>query len=184
MKNLKIFIIILCLLIPGVLSSKSFIVEVKAGYFNPSDDMFKDIYGGNTSIGAELALLLNDWLGVWVDFRTFNNDGKLTYTGEDTEIKLTAISFGAKYILKVGKKFDFYGGLGLEHNKFNEKNVLGEVDESKTGILLKLGSYFKISKHFFADIFINYSTCKMKPMNFEFNVGGLYYGLGLGYIFK
>jgi opacity protein-like surface antigen len=115
--------------------------------------------------------------------RYFEKLGELTYTKERTRVNILPISRGIKYEYAGNSKFKLYAALGLRYNAFRESNVLGKVRAEKLGAAIGAGSVLKITKKFFADLFVDYSRCKFKPADFNINIGGLEAGLGFGYEF-
>jgi len=46
----------------------------------------------------------------------------------------------------------------------------------------RAGSYVKVTKGLLIDFFADYSYCKIKPADYEVNIGGL--GLGIGIVYE
>jgi hypothetical protein len=182
MKRTLIVLLAVCFLIPGILQAKGTILEFKLGYFSPSNADFRDIYGGGINFGAEVTFPVKKCLAIWMSLGYFGKTGELTYTLEETTLRIIPISAGVKCMLKAGAKIDVYGGLGLDYNIYREKNVLGTVNHGAVGFLVKAGGYIKLSAKVLIDIFLAYSTCSMEPDAFKFNVGGFQGGLGFGLI--
>ena len=157
-------------------------IEIKGGYFYPSEKAFKDIYGGGFSIGGEISVGILKNLSIWVGGNYFTKKGKLTFTQEDTEIKLTPIGGGLKYEFPTGK-FAPYLGLGVNYYLYEESNPLGDVNKNEVGYIGKAGTYIYLTSHFIIDLFLNYSYCDIQPADFKINIGGLEAGIGGGYEF-
>ncbi len=157
-------------------------IEIKGGYFYPSEKAFKDIYGGGFSIGGEISVGVLKNLSIWVGGNYFTKKGKLTFTQEDTEIKLIPIGGGLKYEFPTGK-FAPYLGLGVNYYLYEESNPLGDVSKGGLGYIGKIGSYVKVTGGLLVDLYVNYSYCKIKPADFKINIGGIEAGVGMGYSF-
>ena len=166
----------------GLAKAADIIVELRGHYFNPSEKAFRDIYGGGLVIGGEISVGVWRSLEVWFGGNYFSKKGKMTFTKEETELKLYPIGGGLKYKLSTGI-FDLYAGAGLNYYKYKESNPLGDVNKSGWGYVGAVGSYVKVNGGFLVDLYINYSYCRMKPADFRINIGGLEAGLGVGYHF-
>jgi len=182
MKKTLIVLLAVCFLIPGILQAKDIILELKLGYFSPSNSDFRDIYGGGINFGAEVTYPIKKCLAVWMSLGYFSKKGNLTYTAEETDLRIIPLSIGVKGFLRAGGKIDVYAGLGLDYNIYHEENVLGTVNDGGIGFLVKAGGYIKLSAKVVIDIFLVYSTCSLEPAAFKFNVGGFQGGLGFGLI--
>lgn len=157
-------------------------IECKGGYFYPSEEAFKDIYGGGFSFGGEISVKVIQNLSIWAGGSYFTKKGKLTFTQEDTEIKLIPIGSGLKYEFQIGK-FAPYLGLGVNYYQYKESNPLGEVSKNEIGYIGRTGAYIHVSNHFVIDLFLNYSYCEIQPADLKINIGGVEAGIGIGYEF-
>ena len=81
--------------------------------------------------------------------------------------------------------FNLYLGLGIQHFQYKETNLLGEGDISKDkiGYVGKLGSIMDLTGGLVLISSIEYSTCKIEFANFKYDVGGLSFGIGMGFEF-
>ncbi len=167
----------------GLVNAKDITVELKGYYFMPSEEAFSDIYGGGIKFGAETSIEVWRRLVVWLGGSYFSKKGELTFTKEETELRIMAIGGGIKYVFPVGAGIDVYGAGGVNYCSYDEENVLGEVSKEGVGVVVKAGGLIKIIKDLFLDIYASYSYCKMKPADFKINIGGFGAGFGLGYRF-
>lgn len=163
-------------------------IEAKSGYFSPSETVFKDIYGrglmytGEVSISTDIDNL--NGIEVWFGTKSFRKTGELTYNKEETKLKILSLGGGAKYRLSfLNRVLYLYVGLGGNYNRFTETNIFGEVRHYEWGYEGQLGVYIKPTKGLLIDLYLDYSYCKMKPEEIEFNIGGIAIGIGLGYEF-
>jgi opacity protein-like surface antigen len=171
-----------------LLSAQHLKLEVKGSYLYPSESAFRDIYGKGWKYGGEVGLgtNLNNLHGIeiWVGATSFNKKGQLTYTKEPTELKVLSIGAGVKYKLNILRNFLFpYVGLGFNYNQFKETNLFGEISQDEYGYQGLIGVYLKPFKGILLDLYVDYSSCKMKPEDIEFDIGGFSLGLGFGYEF-
>lgn len=157
-------------------------VEIKGSYFSPSNADFKSIYGGGVMYGAEISVGIAGGLEAWLSGDYFNKTGSLTLTKEKTTLTLIPIGAGLKYSFLTGW-LQPYLGVGGRYYLYKESNPIGTVNKGGIGFLGKVGADLKFAPNFFLDIFAGYSLCKMKPADFDIEVGGIELGAGLGYAF-
>lgn len=172
----KIVIVALMVVLASATASASF--GLRGIYFSPSDADFKSIYGGGWKYGAEIAFNLTKGLDLWLDAGYFANTGQLSYAKEETKLQIIPIGAGLRYRFMTGS-VQPYIGAGARYNLFNESNVIGEVSSGAVGFVGKAGLMFYFAKGIGVEIHLAYSACKMKPADFEFDVGGIEFGAGL-----
>lgn len=181
---MKKYLVFLCILfISGSALASDYRMELKMSYFNPSKKVFKDIYGSGSMYGikAERNRIYKKF-GITVEAGYFEKRGKLTFTQEDTTVKIAFLGPGIIYQHTKGR-FDLYGGAGFRYYYFEERNPIGHVSQGKWGYFISLGSYIHITKKFWADLSVSYSGCQVKPADLEVEIGGLEAGIGLAYEF-
>ncbi len=164
------------------LAAERFSLEAKGAYFMPTEQVFKDVYGGGPAFGAEVGVSLMGGLGLWAGVDYYTKKGKLTFTEEDTEITLMPVSGGIRLSLGAGMLRP-YVGAGVAYVKYKETSVIGTVDKGDVGFLGQAGIRLYVSGGFFLDVQGRYSTCKAKPADVTADLGGLQGGLGLGISF-
>ena len=158
-------------------------IEAKAKYFNPSEQAFKDIYGSGMMYGGEIGI------GIWQNFEIcvtgnyFSKTGELTFTKEQTKLRITPLGIGIKYVHPVGSKINIYGGIGINYYSYKEENPIGDVSTNKIGYIGTIGTFITVIDGLYIDLFLDYSDCKIKPEELSANIGGLGVGAGIGYRF-
>ena len=91
-----------------------------------------------------------------------------------------AIEGGALYRIMPGN-ISPYVGAGIGFYMFDEKNsFIGEAQKSNVGFCGAAGVSVFVAKLLVLDCRLKYSTCSMKPADFDINIGGLTMGIGLG----
>ena len=178
----SVIIIVSVILLSGLANAADFIVELRAHYLHPSEEAFKDIYGGGMMYGGEISIGVREGLDVWFGGSYFSKRGELTFTKEKTKLEIYPIGGGLKYRLTTGV-FNLYAGAGLNYYQYKESNPIGDVSENGVGYIGKIGSYVKITEGFLIGLYVNYSYCKLKPPDFVINIGGIEAGVGIGYEF-
>lgn len=181
MKKL-IIIIVTVIFLSGLANATDIIIELKTHYLHPSEEKFRDIYGGGLVYGGEVSIGIWRGLEVWFGGSYFSKTGELTFTKEETKLKIYPLGGGLKYRLSKGI-IVFYVGAGLNYYQFKESNPIGDANKGGLGYIGKIGSYVKVTGGFLIDLYINYSYCKMKPADYKINIGGIEPGVGIGFSF-
>ncbi|MGB2908889.1 MAG: hypothetical protein WBB73_17465 [Candidatus Aminicenantaceae bacterium] len=183
-KILGVIVVLLCA--SGTASAANIILEFKAQYFSPSDEVFRDIYGGGVMYGGEVSIRVWKGLEVWFGGSSFSREGELTFTREKTELKITPMGGGIRYRWQA-KSLSPYLAAGLGAYQFNESNSIGEAEEVGRAYLAGIGTYLKITKGLLIDLYANYSVCELNPgdfaVDFEIDIGGFGAGIGIAYEF-
>ena len=152
------------------------------GYFLASDSAFKDIYGNGAVYGGELRLG-GKMIVAWLEGSYRERVGKLSFTGEETKVKVTGIEGGALCRIIPGN-ISPYAGAGIGYYMFNENNVaIGKAKQNKIGFCGLAGVSMIVGGSFVLDARMKFSTCAMKPADFDINVGGITLGIGVGFRF-
>jgi len=161
------------------MNAGAIIFEVKGSYFYPSEQAFKDIYGGGLMFGGEISVGVLRNLDIWIGGYYFSQYGDLTFTEEETSLQIIPLGGGLKYKIISGN-VSFYLGAGVNYFDYQESNVIGDVKSGAVGFVSKLGAYLEPVDKFVVDIFVEYSYCKMTPADFTINIGGIKAGIGIG----
>lgn len=152
-------------------------------YFQPSDQAFKNIYGGGTNFGGEINITLMKGISLWAGMNMFSKTGLTTFTEEETEISITPVYGGIKFQAS-GARVRPYLGLGVGYFQYKESSaVIGSVQKSDIGYLGQLGVLINVIGPIYLDLKGSYSYCKVQPEDLEANIGGLQVmaGFGLGF---
>ena len=175
-------VVAVLLVVSGTAGAASVRIEIKAQYFQPSDQTFRDIYGGGPRYGGEVDIGLWKGFDLWLGGNYFSRDGELTFTKEKTELQIIPIGAGLKYRWTKGI-VRLYTAAGLSSFQYKETNPIGEISQSQVGLTAELGSYVKIAGGLLVDVFLGYSVSYVETEDFKVNIGGVSAGLGLAYQF-
>jgi opacity protein-like surface antigen len=158
----------------------SAVISIRAGgaYFRPTDAVFREIYGSGASLGAEIGLALGRRFEAWLSGSTFSKKGKLTFTAEDTEIGLTPLAAGLRFYPVQGRLRPYLGA-GASYFFYKESSRLGMVKDQKIGLTAHGGLDYALTPFLAIDLRVGYSQCKVKPGEFEADLGGIEAGVGL-----
>lgn len=152
---------------------------LRAGFFMASDSAYKEVYKNGLIYGGELRIGKNRIVG-WVEGNYRAERGKFTVTKETTDVKVLAIEGGALYRFTPGN-LSPYLGAGVGYFSYNEfSTVLPGVKKSQAGFAVLGGLSYVFAKRIVVDGRIKYNSCKMKPADFEIEIGGLTAGIGIG----
>ena len=165
--------------VAGLVRAESLTIQARGSYFNPTDQVFRDIYGNGMSWGGELGFRLTERIGVWAGGDYFSKVGKLIFTEEETKVRIAPLTAGAKYYLAIGKLMP-YMGAGLGYFQYKETNSIGTVEKGAIGFVVRAGLVFKLGAPFFMDVQGTWSTCSVQPLEVQANLGGFSAGVGLG----
>ncbi len=157
-------------------------IQARGSYFSPSDAFFREIYGYGITWGGELGFGFGGPLAGWAGGDYFVQKGKLPFTEDETKIRIVPLSAGIKYFLGFGRWRPYVGG-GIAYFQFRETNSIGTVEKGGIGFLGRGGIVLKLGTTFFLDLQGSWSSCRVKPLEVEANLGGLSLGLGLGFEF-
>lgn len=178
-KTMLVLLILILILCAGSGQATEILFSARASYFSPTEQAFKDIYGGGMKYGATFAVNLFGDFDIYVDGSFLAKTGELSYTREETKISVVPLMLGLQYRIKSGKFQPFFG-LGAGYFAFKESNVIGDVNKNGIGFAGRVGALFLFTKSLFLQVYSSYSYCTMTPADFTINIGGIEAGIGLG----
>jgi len=157
--------------------------EAVGSYFQPSDQVFKSIYGGGTYFGGEVNITLMKGVSLWAGAHMFSKTGLTTFTQEPTEISITPIYGGIKFRAP-SEKVSPYLGLGVGFFSYKETSAaIGSIQQSDIGYIGQLGVLINVIGPIYLDLKGCYSYCKVQPEEIEANLGGFQVIGGFGFGF-
>ncbi|MFC2157745.1 OmpW family outer membrane protein [Acidobacteriota bacterium] len=176
----KILPVIVAILLCGTAFAGETGIEVRGLYFSPSEQAFKDIYGGGVSFGLDLSFNLWNAVDIWIGGSYFTKTGELSFTKEDTTIRIIPLGLGVRYRFIKDGTVSPYAGLGVNYFLFTEENIIGKVEKGAVGPVVRVGVLLNVAKGFFFDLMVEYSYCRINPADFRINIGGISAGIGAG----
>lgn len=174
----KIALVSLAVLVVSSSAFSSIIFEAKGCYFTPFEKSFRDIYGAGWKPAGEIGIRLINRLDFWVAGAFFSRNGKLTYTEEETKLTILPVGGGFRFRFTTGRA-SCYASAGLNYYQYKESNPIGDVEATGVGYVGKLGAFIRIVGGLEIDLNVGYSYGRMKPADFEINIGGFEAGVGL-----
>jgi len=152
---------------------------LRTGYFMASDSAYTNVYKNGLIFGGELRIGKKKIVG-WLEGNYRAATGEFTITKEATDVKVLVVEGGALYRI-IPKALSPYVGAGIGYYMYDEKsNVLPGVKKSQVGFCVLGGVSYALGKRIVVDGRLKYSLCKMKPADFDIEIGGLTIGLGFG----
>lgn len=133
---------------------KKFSLSVGAGMRNFSEQLYKDVYGSSgITYNVDLGFKFGKSLEAFLHTDYFSKTGELTYTKEETTLKIIPVELGARFLIKVGNGGSLfpYIGAGAGYYMYKEENFIGTVDEKKFGFFAEGGLRFYLMGSFFID---------------------------------
>lgn len=151
-------------------------IELVTSYTIPSEQVFKDVYGGGPVFGAEVGFDVHKRISGWAGIGYLRRTGALTITGDETRLRIISLEVGARYQFSTSKTVPYAGG-GLSINFYKETNTIGEVSGSCLGVVGKAGLLRKISETLWMDFSLSYNFNKAEDVN----LGGARVSFGIRY---
>lgn len=167
---------------PSIAKARNFFIEIKGAYFQPSKTKFKDMYKNRLLSEGEFTVRVFKFIELWLAGSYYGGKGKLPFSGEDTNMSLLGIGGGLKFRARIGA-FSPYLGFGPLVYFYKENNPIGTAKGNNVGFIGHAGSYLFLSKSIFLDFSLSYTKCKVQPQRIKTDIGGLYWGIGLGFAF-
>lgn len=176
--------------------AREYLLEGKAGYFYPTSDLFRDIYGdGNGIYGAEFTAQICNALYGWASVNYFSDSGHSIGLGDPTKIRIIPVGLGLKYMIPLNCFARFYvgGGFLATHLHTHDESpfVIPHVNRWGFGGIAKSGFLIALSRCWFLDIFGDWSYMHMDFHNnhgfpvvrINADLSGFSGGAGIGYRF-
>jgi opacity protein-like surface antigen len=184
--NKKCIIFLLLLLFPLAAFSDGFVkIGASAGFYTPSDETFREIYG-EADVIYGLRLGVKIWNGFYfmVAGQQYKKFAETTYLGDITRITINPLHFAVRYTMPYGTMNPYLEASYL-HVFFVERadfSVAADPDETKSsggGYGLGAGIEFQLSKRLIVDVGINFSSAIVSPNEVEVNLGGFQGGIAV-----
>ena len=170
------------------------LLELKNGYFFFTDSTMKKVYSnGGWDIQLSGSYPIRKFLQIYGSVEYLQNQGKSLFDHQKTSIYEIPVNLGLKPIIALYPWMQVYVASGLRYCYIHQRNSSPYVDtvvrQNGVGIFVNTGLNF-IYNHFLIDLFGEYSSVNTKFHAHKTNVygrnvqvGGLTFGLGLGYAF-
>ncbi len=154
-----------------------------------SSETYNKIYGNVASLfGFSLSRTLfkknNHFFLLSLGFSYLSSSGSSTVTKESTKFSLIPYSISARYMANQNYVIPFFGA-GAELFQYKEKSDIHSISGSDWGYHFEGGTYLKIPplKLLMLKLYLKISKRIAKEENFELDLGGFEFGLGLSFAF-
>lgn len=160
-------------------------VTLKAGFFLPSDSVFREVYASGPLFGLDLTVPVSGPLQVWAGGELFTKTGALPVSEEESKVRVVPLYAGLR--AQFGPKNTRpYIGLAAGYFMLHEENALGTASKSGLGLLTQAGVQLRLGGPAWLDLFVGYRLCTLKTDDeepLEAGLGGLSMGLGAAFKF-
>lgn len=170
-------------------------LEAKAGYFFFTSSKMRKVYNeGGWDVQVSSTYPIWKWLHAYASVEFSERHGRPLHSHNKTWIRQLPLSLGLRPVIKLCPKVQYYITLGprysFVHVDNNASNVSKNLNHSGLGGFVNTGFNFLPWGHLLLDVFGEYSYNKMRFHSSKPNVyfrrtqvGGLTFGVGLGYAF-
>ncbi len=177
--------------------------EVRAAYYYPVENRFRDIYSGGFLYGFEVSIQpwekTEEWraiddLYVWSSLGILYASGSSLKEHDETQLFVVPAGLGLKYFFNY-KCIKPYLGAGIilayGHIQSDSSAVIRNVFDANIGAIAKSGVLYYVNNCVFFDLFLDYTYLKMNfnnshlenILNRRVDLSGLSIGGGFGYRF-
>lgn len=186
----KIVLIVTFLILFAV---EQYPVDINLGLFygqrTVNDSDIRNTYGNGSVYFPFVAL--NIWKGITIGGGYeggYSRDGEIGVYKESTSLRVTGAEFfiGYKLRTKIISPYLKIGYGSFSYKQTIDSPYLGEykVDHKKTTMTVGGGLKFYPLKNLFLAAEIKYVPLKVKPYEYEVDLGGMRYLAGIGFTFK
>lgn len=170
-------------------------LEVKVGYFFFTNSKMRKVYdSGGWDLQLSGSFPVWKWLELYASVEYLEKHGRTLGLHQKTSLWEVPLSLGLKPVVKIADWAQYYAALGpryiFVHVHNHSSSLDRTLDQNGVGGFVNTGFNFFPTRHFVVDIFGEYSYARMhfhasnKNLQGETaQVGGLLFGVGLGYVF-
>jgi hypothetical protein len=182
-----IIIVILAIIMSVVLSvnifpqedNKSLSIGIEGGYFAPSDQDLKDLYGSGAFVfGGNIGFKIAQNWELMSDVNFYSGSGKTTLTQETIELSLTHLRFGGYYHFNP-EGLDPVVGLGVDVCWVSEVNPISDFSDTSIGWFAAIGVETIFISDVKAALNITYTNASSEGDLGSIALGGLHFTFGL-----
>ena len=146
-------------------------------------NLYTEVYKKyNIAYSIDFGCRLSKSLRLFLHSDYFSADGKLTFTGEDTDLTIIPVELGIRFFMGKTKIFPYIGG-GIGYYFYREENVIDTVEDKKFGFFCEGGLKFQSTKLLFIDLKFKYTFLKVDGFEGQVVLGGLGIIGGIGISF-
>jgi hypothetical protein len=177
------FIFLLFIMIPTVsLAAMDLSLGIYGGYFIPSDQNFKDIYGNSFRYGCEFDWKFSRYFSLRAGAGYQSTTGELTFSGEETSLRIIPVDLGLRFRIPIKRFVPYIGGAAGIYI-YREENPIGKLNDTALGFVGEAGFLLQVTSKFDLDFRFKYDHFQAKPTDLEANLGGIHALVGIRYLF-
>ncbi len=124
-------------------------VGLNLSYFRMFDTNFEDVYGRMIGFGGDIAFAVNRKIDIWASFGFSSKTTSVDWAPEELKFKFIPFSLDARYFFTKGRKFDIFGGAGINVYSITEtlpeSSPLEDISETAIGFNLLGGTYYHLT---------------------------------------
>jgi hypothetical protein len=160
-------------------------VTLKGGYFGPTGGVFREVYSGGLTFGADVTVPIGGVFRAWAGVDFFGKTGLLTVSEEETKVRIVPLYVGLRCEFGKGALRPYLGAAAA-YFLFHEESPLGSVSDGGVGFLTQAGVVVRLGGPVWIDVHGGYRGCTLKsddPDPIEAKLDGFSAGLGLAFRF-
>jgi len=160
-------------------------VEIILGGYDMDEPRFDAVYpkgGLLAGIATSAAIVSN--LNLYLEAKYWQREGELTFSKEETMLRLFPIALGLRYIMPLGI-VNPYAGAGGDIYFYYEDNAIGTTVNHAEGYHVMAGTYLRFARDIplMVNLKAKYTWAKAIESAFQIKLGGLEYSVGVALAF-
>lgn len=175
-------VILAVLLAAGLSAQERFSLQAVVSGVSPADSTYKDMYGG-TQFSPEFRGRLHIWKGlsVWAGYGFYSASGTTPSLEWEASSRQSFFSGGLAYFGNFSGRLGWFAGAGFSRASYKEEALDESVDGSAWGYHIEGGLIFSLSKRVFTSASVGYVRASDEVEGISVKLGGLKFGLGIGF---
>ncbi len=166
--------------VAGLIRAESLTIQARGSYFNPTDQVFRDIYGNGMSWGGELGFRLTERIGVWAGGDYFSKVGKLVIHRGRDESQDRPSYRGREVLSCPWEGSCLMRARAWATSSIKKRTASGPWKKATSDSSFGPASYSSWGRPFSWIFQGAWSTCSVRPLEVKANLGGFSAGVGLG----
>ena len=162
-----------------LLRRKQFRITAEFASFGPREGVLKDDFKGGFCYGAQVVYGFAEFAEIWLAENTYGKTLEPGSTAGFRKTRLIPIEAGLNFRIARGV-VNPYAGVGGGLFQYREEGPAGTIKATKLGFATQAGVFIKIGGFLLIDLFGKYKYCPIEIAGSKVDVGGFYFGFGLG----
>ena len=162
-----------------LLRRKRFRITAEFASFGPREGVLKDVFKGGFCYGAQVVYGFAEFAEVWLAENVYGKILEAGSTAGARKTRLIPIEAGLNFRIARGV-VNPYVGVGGGLFQYREEGPAGTIKATKLGFATQAGVFIRIGGFLLIDLFGKYKYCPIEIAGSQVDVGGFYFGFGLG----